>query len=60
MTAASCYLFCGLPAEKMNAIDAFCIPQTIACGQRLCHKADKAGNIYLVKEGAIELVMPVR
>ncbi len=59
MTVASCYLFRGLSAEKMKAIDAICLPQTIASGQWLFHKADQARNIYLVEEGAIELVMPV-
>jgi CRP-like cAMP-binding protein len=59
MTAASCYLFRGLPAEKMAVIDPIGIPQNIACGQWLFHRADKARKIYLVEEGAIELVMPV-
>ncbi len=59
MIMASCYLFHGLPAEKMNAIDAICIPQNLDGGQWLFQKADKAQNIYLVQEGAIELVMPV-
>ncbi len=59
MTAASCYLFRGLPAEKIKAIDAIGIPQSIACGEWLFHRADKARKIYLVEEGAIELVMPV-
>lgn len=59
MTVASCYLFRGLPADKLSAVEAICIPQGIACGQWLFHKADRAQNLYLVQEGVIELVMPV-
>lgn len=59
MTVASCYLFRGLPAAKMKVIDAMSNPQTIAPGQWLFHKADEAQHIYLVSEGAIELLMPV-
>ncbi len=59
MTVASCYLFRGLPAEKIKAIDTICIPQTLASGQWLFHKAEKARNIYLLEEGAVELLVPV-
>ena len=59
MTAASCYLFRNLPDEKMAALNAISRLQTIPKEQWLFHKAEPAGNIYLVEEGAIELVMPV-
>ena len=59
MTAASCYLFRNLPDEKMAALKAISHLQTIPKEQWLFHKAEPAGNIYLVEEGAIELVMPV-
>ncbi len=59
MTAASCYLFRNLSAEKIKAISAISCPQTVQKDQWLFHKADRAKNIYMVEEGAIELVMPV-
>jgi len=59
MTAASCYLFRNLSAEKMNALEAISGLQTVHKGHWLFHKAESAEHIYLVEEGAIELVMPV-
>ena len=59
MTAASCYLFRGLPSEKMNTIGEISHLQNIKAGEWLFHKSDKAAHIYLVEEGAIELLMPV-
>ena len=59
MTVASCYLFRDLPAEKIDTILAISQPQNIKAGEWLFHKADKADHIYLVEEGAIELLMPV-
>jgi CRP-like cAMP-binding protein len=59
MTADSCYLFRNLPAEKIDAIGAISHPQTVQRDQWLFHKGDSAKNIYMVEEGAIELVMPV-
>ncbi len=59
MTVASCYLFRGLPAEKIKAIDTICMPQTLASGLWLYPKAEQARNIYLLEEGAVELLEPV-
>jgi len=59
MPAASCYLFRNLSEQKMNALDAISRIQTFQAGQWLFHKAETAKYIYLVEEGAIELVMPV-
>ena len=59
MTAASCYLFRNLPAKKIKAISAISHAQTVPKDQWLFHKADSAKNIYMVDEGAVELVMPV-
>jgi CRP-like cAMP-binding protein len=59
MTAASCYLFRDLPAEKINIISTISYLQNIKAGEWLFHKADNAAHIYLVEEGAIELLMPV-
>jgi CRP-like cAMP-binding protein len=59
MTAASCYLFRDLPAEKIKAIYDISRSQDIPAGQWLFHKSDAAAHIYLVEKGAIELLMPV-
>lgn len=59
MTADSCYLFRNLPAEKIKAISAISNPLTVQRDQWVFHKADSAKNLYMVEEGAIELVMPV-
>ena len=59
MTAASCYLFRNLSDEKMNALGAISGLQTVPKGHWLFHKAESAKHIYLVEDGAIELVMPV-
>jgi CRP-like cAMP-binding protein len=60
MTAASCYLFHGLSTEKMNTIGEISHVQNFKAGKWLFHKSDKATHIYLVEEGAIELLMPVK
>lgn len=60
MTVASCYLFRNLPDEKIRAIVDVSHEKKIPSGQWLFHKADKADHIYLVEEGAIELVLPVK
>ena len=59
MTAASCYLFRDLPEEKLHALDAISQSRSMREGEWLFHKAEPAGHIYLVEDGAVELVMPV-
>ena len=59
MPAASCYLFRNLSGEKMAVIEAISTTETRPQGQWLFHKAEKAEHIYMVEDGAIELVMPV-
>jgi CRP-like cAMP-binding protein len=59
MTAATCYLFHDLPGDKLDAIDAISRSEACPGGQWLFHKAERADLIYLVQEGAIELIMPV-
>jgi CRP-like cAMP-binding protein len=59
MTAASCYLFRGLSEEKMDAIYALAASRTVHQGEWLFHKADPAEHIFLVEDGAIELILPV-
>jgi CRP-like cAMP-binding protein len=43
----------------MNALSAISKTHTVQKGQWVYHKAESAEHIYLVEEGAIELVMPV-
>jgi CRP-like cAMP-binding protein len=43
----------------MNTIGEISHLQNIKAGEWLFHKSDKAAHIYLVEEGAIELLMPV-
>lgn len=59
MTGSSCYLFQSLPEEKLATIAAMSGSQKIVAGDWLLHKDDHADYIYLVEEGAIELIMPV-
>lgn len=59
MTTASCYLFHGLSEEKMNAVYAFAESRTVPRGEWLFNKTDPAEHIYLVEDGAIELLLPV-
>lgn len=59
MTAASCYLFRNLPEDKIKALDALSRSRTGPEGEWLFHKGDPAEYIYLVEDGAVELVMPV-
>lgn len=59
MTAASCYLFRSLPVAKLNALRGISKGRLVTKGQWLFHKSESAGHIYLVDEGAVELVMPV-
>ena len=59
MTAASCYLFRDLPEEKLHALDAISQTRSMREDEWLFHKAEPAGHIYLVEDGAVELVMPV-
>ena len=59
MTAASCYLFRGLPEDKLRAVDAIAASRTVPQGEWLFHKAAAADHIYLVEDGAVELILPV-
>lgn len=59
MTASSCYLFQSVPKERMATLAALSRSRTILAGEWLFHKDDRAENIYLVEEGAVELVMRV-
>jgi CRP-like cAMP-binding protein len=59
MTSTSCYLFRGLPEEKMSAIYALAASRSVRQGDWLFQKTDPAEHIYLLETGAIELLLPV-
>jgi CRP-like cAMP-binding protein len=59
MQLLSCYLFQKLSQSQIEQIAAITQEQKIQKGQWLFHKGQKATHIYLVKEGAIELVIKV-
>ena len=59
MPTASCYLFRGLPEEKLKAVKAIAASRNAPQGEWLFHKAAAADYIYLVEDGAIELILPV-
>ncbi|UCE55728.1 MAG: cyclic nucleotide-binding domain-containing protein [Desulfobacterales bacterium] len=59
MQLLSCYLFQKLSQSQIEQIAAITQEQQIQKGQWLFHKGQKATHIYLVKEGAIELVIKV-
>jgi len=59
MTTASCYLFRGLSDEKMRTVHKLFAPRTVSQGEWLFNKTDPAEHIFLVKDGAIELLLPV-
>lgn len=59
MTAATCYLFRGLPENKLQAVEDFTRSRPASEGEWLFKKADPADHIYLLEKGAVELVLPV-
>ena len=59
MQLLSCYLFQKLSQSQIEQIAAITQELQIQKGQWLFHESQKATHIYLVKEGAIELVIKV-
>ena len=59
MPLTSCYLFQGLPQSKIERIVAITQEQQFQKGQWLFQEGREAKNLYLVKEGAVELVIKV-
>ena len=59
MQLDSCYLFQNLSQSQIEQIAAISREKQIQKGQWLFHECQKATHIYLVKDGAVELVINV-
>jgi CRP-like cAMP-binding protein len=59
MPLNSCYLFQGLPQSQIERIAAIAREQQFEKGQWLFHEGREAKHLYLVKDGAVELVIKV-
>jgi CRP-like cAMP-binding protein len=59
MPLNSCYLFQGLPQSQIERIVAITREQQYQKGQWLFHEEQEATHLYLVKSGAVELVIKV-
>ena len=59
MPLNSCYLFQGLPQSQIERIAAITREQQYQKGQWLFHEEQEATHLYLVKSGAVELVIKV-
>ena len=59
MPLNSCYLFQGLVQSQIERIVAITREQQFQKGQWLFHEGQEAKHLYLVKDGAVELVIKV-
>jgi len=59
MPLNSCYLFQGLVQSQIERIDAIAQEEKFQKGQWLFHEGQEARQLYLVKAGAVELVIKV-
>ncbi len=59
MNLNACYLFQGLSASQLDRVTAIAKEQQIEEGHWLFHEEQPAEFLYLLKEGAIELVTRV-
>lgn len=59
MPINSCYLFQGLAQSQIERIAAITQAQQFQKGQWLFHEGEEARHLYLVKDGAVELVIKV-
>ena len=59
MNLNACYLFQGLSASQLDRVSAIAKEQQIEEGHWLFHEEQPAEFLYLLKEGAIELVTRV-
>jgi CRP/FNR family cyclic AMP-dependent transcriptional regulator len=59
MPLNSCYLFEGLPQSQIERIIAITREQKFRKDQWLFQEGQEAGHLYLVKDGAVELVIKV-
>ena len=59
MQLPSCYLFQNLSAPQMDSLTAITVEEQFQKGKWLFHKDQQADKIYLVKTGAVELLIKV-
>ncbi|MEJ2286712.1 MAG: cyclic nucleotide-binding domain-containing protein [Desulfobacterales bacterium] len=59
MPLNSCYLFEGLPQSKIERIVAITREQQFQKEHWLFHEEEEATDLYLIKDGAVELVIKV-
>ena len=59
MPLNSCYLFQGLAQSQIDRITDITQEQHFQRGQWLFHEGQPANHLYLVKDGAVELVIKV-
>ena len=60
MQLPSCYLFQNLSAPQMDSIAAIAFEEPFQQGKWLFQKDQEADKLYLVKKGAVELLMKVQ
>ena len=59
MQLLPCYLFKGLSPSQIERVSAITREKRFEEGQWLFHEGQEARNIYLLKDGAVELVINV-
>jgi len=59
MQLSSCYLFQGLSESQLGQIRTIGSEAPIAVGQWLFHEGDAADQMYVLKDGAVELLTTV-
>ena len=60
MQLPSCYLFQNLSAPQIDSLAAITVEEQFQKGKWLFYKDQKADKIYLVKTGAVELLIKVQ
>ena len=60
MQLPSCYLFQNLSAPQIDSLAAITFEEQFQKGRWLFYKDQKANKIYLVKKGAVELLIKVQ
>jgi CRP-like cAMP-binding protein len=60
MSLSSCYLFKGLADPHLEQLEAIAFKQLVQEGQWLFHKDEPADNLYILENGAIELLIEVQ
>jgi CRP-like cAMP-binding protein len=59
MQLSSCYLFQGLSESQLNHLISIGNPASVEAGHWLFHEGDAAEQMYVLKDGAVELLTTV-